>query len=441
MRNRSRLRKSRVFLSTLSILSWCCLSWSMPSQEALAQNRQTADASAYDLISFEHLMSLSASQREAYLTSVRQLLGELSQRRQNSEIFSQFSDEERLNRFATISRWLSFASATAESCPAGMESVTLRSGGGRATVCRVARRDADVSQCLNRPGTMIVRTVGQVGTTSYGAHCILAADADELRHLRDSPQTQIGEHTGLAYRPDGQLPPPESRAARAEPGRTEINPENEDVHQACRSSETVTPEQRRQRLETFRAHSRQNGGTCLHAGNLSRYGSPSGDFSAESVRAGNCRGRSSFEVIGFRVQCANPNQVLCNPLIYGLASVTQDEPTGTRQGVGRCVPRSGNATRTCDQRFGQSQDGESAGQFISRSVPGIREAYEDFRRNLARFCNTPASREAHCDECRVIRERIAAAARGAGSPPRDQPGQPGRAVQPPQRGQGQGTIR
>jgi hypothetical protein len=381
-----------------------------------AQFQNTADASAYDLISYEQLVSIPMAHREAYLQSVRQILGELAQRRQNSEVFAQQSDHAR--EPAWMNAWqvfaLQFTQATqANPCPAGMELTTLNGGGSRATVCRLARRDSNVSDCLSRPGTMIVHGTGRASDNFYGAHCILASDADELRNLRGNGyRTESGPHSGSAYREDGQVLPPESRPARAPAVRTDINPESEDIHQACRSTETTTPEQRRQRLEAFRAHARQNGGTCLHGGNLSRYGGTTGDFNTSSVRAGNCRGRSSFEVSGIRVQCSNSSQTLCNPLIYGMASVTQDEPAGTRSAVGRCVPRSANATKACDDRFGQAEGGESAAQFISRGVPGIREAYEDFRRNLASFCNTPVSREAHCEECRVLRERIFAANRG-----------------------------
>lgn len=415
----------------------CCFQFtSTPwvATEVEAQTRLTADAQQFDLISYEHLMSLPRNEREAYLLAVRKMLGELAQKRTQSEVFSQFPSNRADSKFVGQMRLiheafqLQFPSlhvAHANPCPAGMELTTLTGGGSRATVCRLARRDANVSDCLSRPGTMIVHGTGRAGDNFYGAHCILASDADELRNLRGNGyRTESGPHSGSAYREDGQVLPPESRPARAPAVRTDINPESEDIHQACRSTETTTPDQRRQRLDAFRAHARQNGGTCLHGGNLSRYGGTTGDFNASSVRAGNCRGRSSFEVSGFRVQCSNSSQTLCNPLIYGLASVTQDEPTGTRQAVGRCVPRSANATKACDDRFGQAQDGESAAQFISRSVPGIREAYEDFRRNLASFCNTPVSREAHCEECRVLRERIFAANRAVRSAPGAAPGAP-----------------
>ncbi|GEM_PF-4707240 len=415
------------------VFSWLAFGLALNlSGETNAQSRLTADAQAYDLISYEHLMSLPKSEREAYLRSVRKMLGELAQRRQHSEVFALQPDQARETLWMNAWQILTTPFAHANPCPSGMELATLTGGGSRATVCRLARRDANVSDCLSRPGTMIVHGTGRAGDNFYGAHCILATDADELRNLRgDGYRTESGPHSGSAYRSDGQVLPPESRPARAPAARTDINPESEDIHQACRSTETATPEQRRQRLDAFRAHARQNGGTCLHGGNLSRYGGTTGDFNASSVRAGNCRGRSSFEVSGFRVQCATSSQILCNPLIYGLASVTQDEPTATRQAVGRCVPRSANATKACDDRFGQAQDGESAAQFISRSVPGIREAYEDFRRNLASFCNTPVSREAHCEECRVLRERIFAANRAvraspaATAPGATAPGSPG----------------
>lgn len=367
-------------------------------------------------------MSLSLADRDAYLRRVRQMLGELSQRRQHSEVFSQLSDEQRNSLRASFWSWFTIHSASANACPDGTEEVTFTVGGRDLKICRVRSSSADVSGCLSRPGTVIVNHVGRVDGQFYGAHCVLAADDERLANLRDrGVATESGPHSGSAYRADGQVLPPESRPARAPAARTEINPANADIHEACQASEASTPA----RLQVFRLHSRQNGGICLHGGNLTRYGGTSGDFNASSVRAGNCRGRSSFEVSGFRVQCANSRQTLCNPLIYGLASVSQDETEGSRQAVGRCVPRSANATKTCDDRFGQAQDGESAAQFLSRSVPGLREAYEDFRRNLASFCNTPVSREAHCEECRVLRDRISAANREVRPTPASPGSEPG----------------
>ncbi len=131
--------------------------------------------------------------------------------------------------------------------------------------------------------------------------------------------------------------------------------------------------------------------TCIFSGNVSA-------FIGGRKSRGRCKPVSEIQLseTGPKYRCLEKGMTMCNPLVF---SVDKD-------GAPFCVPAKGSATRECDRL---SSEERRKPDFLAQSVGGIQESWTKFRDGFNKLCKTSeASRKFHCEECRIMSERLVA---------------------------------
>lgn len=131
--------------------------------------------------------------------------------------------------------------------------------------------------------------------------------------------------------------------------------------------------------------------TCVFSGNVS-------EFIGGKKTPGRCTPVFSLKVsqTGPTYQCLTRADTMCNPLVFGVD--TEGRPF--------CVPAKGDATKRCDEA---STEQTRKPDFLAQNISGLQESWEKFREGMNALCKTSeASRRFHCEECRVMADRLAA---------------------------------
>jgi hypothetical protein len=139
---------------------------------------------------------------------------------------------------------------------------------------------------------------------------------------------------------------------------------------------------------------------CIYAGNLTSYISgvkspgrceaPTG-FCVESA---DCKGKDGAALTPV-FHCEAPTEVICNPLVYG---VRKDS------GSAFCIARSAKATEACTS---ESSAATRDSDFLSKNIPGLKEAWNSFGKQLNDMCGAdPVAAQFFCEECDLIKRRL-----------------------------------
>lgn len=149
------------------------------------------------------------------------------------------------------------------------------------------------------------------------------------------------------------------------------------------------------------------GSGCLYGGFKRGRVNQSPNKETES-KPGNCESKSSVKFEGATtVSCAKRNEVLCNPMLFGVEDALDASKPISETMTGVCVPRTKTVTGDCNIKFRSRKAAKGAVQFWDLKVPGSDAYFNPLVNDLNDTCNSDAIRTFQCNECMIIQSRLA----------------------------------
>ena len=166
---------------------------------------------------------------------------------------------------------------------------------------------------------------------------------------------------------------------------------------------------------TYRGKKEAN--QCIYAGFFVNYFKPN----PSDVKNSTCQAGKKVEFGNVKVTCKSKGQIVCNPLLFGLASVISSSDKGA-SAYGQCVPRGSAATQKCDELATEAEktaDADvkagkkpadsktiTAANLLNEKFPGIKEAWNTLKDSFSKNCNNPEFQSIHCTECGIMEKRL-----------------------------------
>ncbi|MES2857265.1 MAG: hypothetical protein V4692_15455 [Bdellovibrionota bacterium] len=428
--------------------------------EAKAEPSQfTINAKYGQLLSFQKVMSLTPARRQAYLNSVREIVHEFEKMQKEKSV--SVADLQEAGKLRIYVRLFDALVENVEAAGNQMPMrASVRSGKERAILCKapyVAQRltakrsDNDLrnficvlqSQKVSTtiPGTNLPQlyrrcpgetvSVNQRSDGSYlcaTRDSFLAAHEDsQIVFQTPHPKYKDPDQVLADARRAAQLKrleaakkkSAEAAAVEARLPAVSLDAAEDELKCDATSGRVLLPRPDGSQFcndDTIRAAREkyyvEKGNQCIYAGTITKYldGEPGPGRCASSDRfclgdKPDCRDEASGEKAPAIYKCAQSNQQICNPLVYGVKpNGANDKSDSYLDNEPFCVTKGARATEACGELADQ---GNAVFSIAFGKEPGVMESWNQFVKDFASVCEeNDTAKRFLCRECHSMRQRL-----------------------------------